>query len=107
MGMKSTDTARSIPLVAGPNTTAVIDRIRKLFIEVVTTAPANHFPERQHSFRSHLNSGARTFERGTHPPATPAAEAARLAAPATKSNPEALNRAHAHKTTTPIVRAAA
>src|SRR6185312_6559929 len=105
--MKSTDTARSIPLAAGPNTTAVIDRIRKFFIEVVTTAPANHFPERQHSFMSHLNSGARTFERGTHLPATPAAAAARLAAPDSKSNPDALNWAHAHKTPMPIVKAAA
>src|SRR6185503_3692738 len=105
--MKSTDTARSIPLAAGPNTTAVIDRIRKFFIEAMATAPANHFPERQHSFMSHLDSGARTFERGTHPPATAALQAARLAAPDSKSNPEALNRAHAQKTPMPIIRAAA
>src|SRR6478672_1283015 len=105
--MKSTDTARSIPLAAGPNITAVIDRIRKLLIEVTTTAPANHLPECQHCLMSHFRNGARTFERGRHPPAKPAAEATRLAAPDSRINPEALNRSAAHKTPIPIIRAAA
>jgi hypothetical protein len=105
--MKRMDTARSIPLAAGPNIRAVIDRSRKLLIEVMTTEPANHLPECQHCFRSHFPNGVRTFDRGTHPPATPAAEAARLATPDSKINAEALSRAADHKNPMPIVRAAA
>src|SRR6185312_17277562 len=105
--MKSIDTARSMPLAAGPNVTAVIDRTRKRLIELRTTDPANHFPECQHCFTSHFHNGARTFERGTHPPARAAVDAARRAAPDSKRNPEALDRADAHNTPMPIIRVAA
>jgi|SRR6266404_489958 hypothetical protein len=103
MGMKSTCTARRIPLAEGPNITAVIDKTRKLLIESMTTEPANHLPECQHCFMSHFHKGARTFERGTQPLATPTAEAAKLAAPDSKINPEALQRVVADKTTRPLI----
>jgi hypothetical protein len=105
--MKSIDTARSIPLAAGPNVTAVIDRTRKRLIELRTTEPANHFPESQHCFMSHFHNGARTFERGTHPPARAAVDAARLAAPDSKTNPEAPDRDAVHKTPMPVIRVTA
>jgi hypothetical protein len=101
MGMKSVDTARKIPLAEAPNIAAAIHKIKKLPIESITLAPVNHLPECQHCHMSHFHNGARTFEIGTHPLATPTAKAAKLAAPDSKINPCALQRAVAHRATTP------
>ncbi|SRR5258708_4408081 len=99
--MKSVDTARRIPVAEGPNITAVIHKMMKLLVESMTLEPANHLPEYQHCFASHLHKDARTLEMGTQPLATPTADAAKLAAPDSKISPDALKRAVAHKASTP------